>query len=81
MSHARQHNLHMTYREILNKPGKTARRQAFADFLDDLSEEELGYIDSLLERDMVETLPEQCWERVNSLLHLRIESVRTGGTP
>jgi hypothetical protein len=71
MSHTQQHNLHFTYREILNKPGQAARLEAFVRFLDDLLDEELDYIDGLLERDLGELLPEECLDRVDSLLHLR----------
>jgi hypothetical protein len=72
MSHIKQHNLHIAYREILNKHDRTARLYAFADLIEELSGEELHYVDSLLERDIVEMLPDEGLDRVESLLHFRI---------
>jgi hypothetical protein len=56
LSPAHQHNLHLTYREILAKSSATARTQAFSQLVATLSEEDLQYIDSLVARDLCEVL-------------------------
>ena len=56
MSPAHQHNLHLTYREILAKPSATARTQASSQLIATLPEEDLEYIDSLVARDLCEAL-------------------------
>jgi hypothetical protein len=56
MSPAQQHNLHLTYREILAKSSETARSQAFAQLVATLPEEDLAYLDSLVARDFCQAL-------------------------
>ena len=56
MSPIHQHNLHLTYREILAKSSATARTQAFSQLVATLPEEDLQYIDSLVARDLCEAL-------------------------
>jgi hypothetical protein len=56
VSPAHQHNLHLTYSEILAKPSATARTQAFSQLIATLPEEDLEYIDSLVARDLCEAL-------------------------
>jgi hypothetical protein len=56
MSPAQQHNLHLTYREILAKSSAKARSRAFAHLVTTLPEEELKYLDSLVARDLCQAL-------------------------
>jgi hypothetical protein len=62
VSPVHQHNLHLTYREILAKSSATARTQAFSQLIATLPEEDLEYIDSLVARDLCEAL-----KRVDSI--------------
>ena len=56
MSPVQQHNLHLTYREILAKPSTTARSQAFAHLVATLPDEQLAYLDDLVARDLCQAL-------------------------
>jgi hypothetical protein len=56
MSPVQQHNLHLTYREILAKSSATARSQAFAQLVAALPKEELEYLDGLVARDLCQAL-------------------------
>jgi hypothetical protein len=58
LSPAHQHNLHMTYREILASSSQTARSRAFSHLVATLPEEDLEYLDRLVARDLCQALEE-----------------------
>ena len=58
MSPIRQHNLLLSYHEILAKPDEDSRLAAFSQLITGLPEEEMDYLDRLLTRDL-----RQAWEK------------------